>query len=85
MGPISGLSKKYPDFSKIMSGILDPRILTFRKSALFQVLWIFKNSDQNQDILQIFHRWNDTTCDFAKNFQSAFKIDPTFKLTLFWV
>ena len=32
MDQISGLSQKCPDFSKIMSGILDPRIPTFWNS-----------------------------------------------------
>jgi hypothetical protein len=32
-----GLNKKIPDFSKILSGILDPRILTFWNSALLAV------------------------------------------------
>ena len=33
MDQISGLSQKCPDFSKIMSGILNPRIPTFWNSA----------------------------------------------------
>ena len=34
MVEISGLSQKCPDFVKIMSGILDPRILTFWNSDM---------------------------------------------------
>ena len=34
MGRISGLSQKSLDFSKIMSGILDPRIPTFWNSNM---------------------------------------------------
>ena len=40
MDQISGLSQKCPDFSKIMSGILDPRIPTFWNSVKISSIYI---------------------------------------------
>jgi hypothetical protein len=37
MGQNSGLSQECPDLTKIMSGILDPRIPTFRNSGSFSL------------------------------------------------
>jgi hypothetical protein len=39
MGYISSLSQKCPDFSKIMSGILDPRIRTFWNTVIAVSEW----------------------------------------------
>ena len=41
MGQISGLRQKCPDFSKIMSGILDPGIPTFGNSDLMTLIFYF--------------------------------------------
>ena len=45
-------------------------------------IWlIFKKSDRNPDILQIFDHRNQQTCNFAENFQSADKTDLKDNLT----
>ena len=42
--PFYGFSQKCPNFSKIMSGILDPRILTFGTLCFNKVTWCLRGT-----------------------------------------